>query len=70
MSLYGLIDKMRSERCPDAQLDPPAYQEPHCPICGEVCDFVFTDSEGICFGCENCVTRQSSEDFAACYADE
>lgn len=55
---------------PDRNLDPPECQEPHCPICGAVCDFVFTNNDGDCVGCENCITRQASDDFAACYAEE
>lgn len=46
MELYGTLHPEQEEG-PD----------PICPICGKECDFIFTDIDGDCAGCENCLNR-------------
>lgn len=35
----------------------PEDEDVFCPICGKECDFIFTDIDGDCAGCENCLNR-------------
>lgn len=35
-----------------------------CPICGEWCDIVYIDLEGLTLGCDRCVTVAYVHDFA------
>lgn len=35
-----------------------------CPICGEYCDVVYIDLEGLTLGCDQCVTAAHVHDFA------
>ena len=39
---------------------------PHCPVCGSECEDVYEDTNGVVFGCENCVTKKSAWDCAEC----
>ena len=45
-------------RCMERTGMPPWYQEdPHdiCPICGEQCETIYTDSSNEVVGCDNCL---------------
>lgn len=35
-----------------------------CPICGEYCDDVYIDRDGLTLGCDQCVTAAHVHDFA------
>lgn len=36
----------------------------HCPVCGQLCDVVYIDLEGMSLGCNHCVTAAYVHDFA------
>lgn len=37
-------------------LDPPAYQNPVCPVCGQECETIYKDaSNGEVIGCDQCI---------------
>jgi hypothetical protein len=50
--------------------EPPAYQLPCCPLCGEECDTLFYDRFGDIVGCDNCVTTRDAWEVAECFHDE
>ena len=35
-----------------------------CPICGETCDSVYIDQDGLTVGCNHCITVAYIHDFA------
>ena len=40
---------------------------PHCPVCGSECEEVYKDTNGVVFGCEDCVSKRSAWDTAECF---
>lgn len=36
----------------------------HCPICGEICDTVYIDQDGLTLGCNRCITAAYVHDYA------
>lgn len=70
MSLQSLIDKMLSQQCPDAQLDPPEPRDPICPLCGKVCNIVYKEPGGDIVGCDNCLRAVDAWECSECNPDE
>lgn len=40
---------------PEPRLDPPEYEVPKCPVCGEECETIYKDIRGDVVGCDCCV---------------
>ena len=49
MEMYGTLHPEESED-----------DEIQCPICGKLCDTIYTDIDGDCAGCENCLERMDA----------
>lgn len=49
--------------CPEPRLDPPEYDEPHCPVCGEVCETIYRQY-GEIIGCSSCISSVPDYDLA------
>ena len=47
----------------DYWLDPPEHANPICPVCGEECETIYKDTNGV-VGCENCISSQDAYDWA------
>lgn len=48
----------------EQSIDPPEYEVPHCPLCGEEANKIFRDKmSGDIYGCENCVEEIDSWEF-------
>ncbi|MBO5567796.1 MAG: hypothetical protein J6A79_02455 [Clostridia bacterium] len=43
----------------------PTY--PRCPICGEECDTLYEDRDGMVFACDNCVSTKDAWDAEECF---
>ena len=35
--------------------DPPNYEVPHCPVCGQECETLYRDRYGEVIGCNDCI---------------
>lgn len=46
-------------------LDPPEYQYPVCPVCGNECELFFFDSDNKICGCDCCVTSTDAAEYEA-----
>ena len=42
----------------------PPWDAVKCPICGEECETIFRDISGNVVGCEQCLTKQDSYEWA------
>lgn len=40
---------------------------PHCPVCGSECEEVYKDTNGVVFGCEECVSTKSAWETEECF---
>lgn len=43
--------------------DPPEFNWPICPVCGNECETYYFDNDNHICGCENCVTSSSSVEY-------
>lgn len=43
--------------------DPPEFNWPICPVCGNECETYYFDNDNHICGCENCVTSKSSVEY-------
>ena len=43
--------------------DPPEFNWPVCPVCGNECETFYFDNDNHICGCENCVTSSSSVEY-------
>ncbi len=46
---------------------PDGEEEPHCPICGAVCETVYTHKGTSVVGCDNCLTEKYAYDVPDCF---
>ena len=50
--------------CPEPRLDPPEYDEPRCPVCGEECETIYLNCYNEPVGCEGCLTQVEAREYA------
>lgn len=62
---HPVIRNMERTGSPDGK--DPSY--PVCPICGQECETIYTDSKGIIEGCEGCLTRKDAWEVPACFPE-
>lgn len=44
-------------------------EEPHCPVCGKVCEYVYTYEGVEIDGCDQCLTAKHAYDVSECFPD-
>lgn len=49
---------------------PPEPDPAICPICGEECDTIYANREGVVVGCDNCIESYDAFDCPACFPEK
>lgn len=39
----------------EPSLEPPDYEVPHCPVCGQECEVIYKNRYGEIIGCDDCI---------------
>lgn len=42
-------------------------KEPVCPECGQPCDTIYKNNDGIVIGCDNCVSTHDAWEIPECF---